>query len=141
MTPEDQEDIKRYFGVVVEGLRSEIQQVAEGVTANGERLDRFHGTFDAFREDTTRNFAAVGAEFAAVRSRLDGIDGRLDGIDGRLDGLDGRMDHLDGRMDGLDGFRKETARNFADLRAEIRSSHKDIDRRLKTVEARHASRR
>ena len=134
MTPEDQEDIKRYFGVVVEGLRSEIQQVAEGVTANGERLDRFHGTFDAFREDTTRNFAAVGAEFAAVRSRLDGIDGRLDG-------LDGRMDHLDGRMDGLDGFRKETARNFADLRAEIRSSHKDIDRRLKTVEARHASRR
>ena len=134
MTPEDQEDIKRYFGVVVEGLRSEIQQVAERVTANGERLDRFHGTFDAFREDTTRNFAAVGAEFAAVRSRLDGIDGRLDG-------LDGRMDHLDGRMDGLDGFRKETARNFADLRAEIRSSHKDIDCRLKTVEARHASRR
>ena len=134
MTPEDQEDIKRYFGVVVEGLRSEIQQVAEGVTANGERLDRFHGTFDAFREDTTRNFAAVGAEFAAVRSRLDGIDGRLDG-------LDSRMDHLDGRMDGLDGFRKETARNFADLRAEIRSSHKDIDCRLKTVEARHASRR
>ena len=134
MTPEDQEDIKRYFGVVVEGLRSEIQQVAERVTANGERLDRFHGTFDAFREDTTRNFAAVGAEFAAVRSRLDGIDGRLDG-------LDSRMDHLDGRMDGLDGFRKETARNFADLRAEIRSSHKDIDCRLKTVEARHASRR
>jgi hypothetical protein len=120
MTQEEREDIKQLFGVVTEDLRSQIQQVAEGVTANGERLDRFQGTFDAFREETTRNFAAVGAEFAAVRGRLDG---------------------LDGRMDGLDGFRAETARNFTELRAETGSSRKDFDRRLKVVEARQTSRR
>jgi len=85
MTSEDREDIKRHFGVVVEGLRSEIQQVAEGVTANGEALDRFHYEFDAFRT--------------------------------------------------------ETFRNFEECRADIRSSHRDFDRRLRTVEARHASRR
>ena len=65
MTSEDREDIKRHLGVVVEGLRSEIQQVAEGVTANTEALERF-------RSETVREFAAVRAEmsagFTAVRS-------------------------------------------------------------------------
>ena len=30
MNTEETEEIKRYFGVVVEGLRHDIQQVAEG---------------------------------------------------------------------------------------------------------------
>ncbi len=121
MTSEDREDVRRVFGVVVEDLLSKVQQVAEGVTANGEAIERFHGEFDTFREDTTREFAAVRAEaaagFAAVRSEAK-------------------------------AFREATARefaavhrDFAELRTEIRSSHKDFDRRLKTVETRHASRR
>ena len=95
MTSEDREDIKRYLGVVVEGLRSDVQQVAEGVTANGEALDRF-------RDETAREFAAVRSEagafrvetarnFAAVRSEAD-------------------------------AFRDETALNFVAVRSEIAGS-------------------
>jgi hypothetical protein len=102
MTSEDREDIKRHFGVVVEGLRSEIQQVAEGVTANGEALDRFRAETtrefattrseaNAFRAETARNFGAVHTEIAAVRSEAE-------------------------------AFRDETARNFAAVRSEMASS-------------------
>lgn len=34
------EEIKRYFGVVAVGLRTEIQQVAEGVANINQKLDR-----------------------------------------------------------------------------------------------------
>lgn len=36
----EMEEIKRHFGVVAEGLRSEVRQVAEGVTNLNEKLDR-----------------------------------------------------------------------------------------------------
>lgn len=35
------EETKRHFGVIAEGLRSEIRQVAEGVVNVNERLERF----------------------------------------------------------------------------------------------------
>ena len=148
MTPEEREEMQRHFGVLTEDVHSQLRMVAEGNAMTTEAVQRLSEKVDAFRADFDGSRLETAREFAAVRGRLDGLDGRLDGLDGRMDGLDGRMDRLDGRMDsldgrmdGLDGFRKETARNFADLRAEIRSSHKDVDRRLKTVEARHASRR
>ena len=127
MTPEEREEMQRHFGVLTEDVHSQLRMVAEGNAMTPEAVQRLSEKVDAFRADFDGSRLETAREFAAVR--------------GRLDGLDGRMDSLDGRMDGLDGFRKETARNFADLRAEIRSSHKDVDRRLKTVEARHASRR
>ena len=37
----EMEEIKRHFGVVAEGLRTEIRQVAEGVANVDEKLDRF----------------------------------------------------------------------------------------------------
>ena len=127
MTPEEREEMQRHFGVLTEDVHSQLRMVAEGNAMTTEAVQRLSEKVDAFRADFDGSRLETAREFAAVR--------------GRLDGLDGRMDSLDGRMDGLDGFRKETARNFADLRAEIRSSHKDVDRRLKTVEARHAPRR
>ena len=121
MTSEERDDMKRHFGVLVEGLRSEIQQVAEGVSGNTEALERSraetaHG-LAAVRGEMSVGFTAVGRELKAVHIETAAM------------------------RSGADAFRVETARNFADLRAEIRSSHKDVDRRLKTVEARHAPRR
>lgn len=45
------EEIKRHFGVVAEGLRKEIQQIAEGIGTIDEKLDRFrHEVQDEFKE-------------------------------------------------------------------------------------------
>src|SRR6185295_16936176 len=46
------DDSRREFGVITECLRSEIQQVAEGVILNGERIDRFQA-------ETARDFAEM----------------------------------------------------------------------------------
>jgi predicted nuclease with TOPRIM domain len=95
MTLEDRDDIKRYFDVVAEDLRSEIRAVAEGVAMNTERLDRLDGRLDrleakgdrleanvdrldgefrAFREETRENFATLRAEFGA---RLQTVEGKM----------------------------------------------------------------
>ena len=46
------EETKRHVGVVVEGLRGEIRQVAEGVANVDEKLERF-------RQDVDERFAEV----------------------------------------------------------------------------------
>lgn len=48
----EMEEIKRHFGVVAEGLRSEIRQVAEGHDAIREEIKRF-------REEVKEEFKEV----------------------------------------------------------------------------------
>ena len=48
------DETKRYFGVVAEGLRSEIQQVAEGVVNLDEKLDR---ELTALRQEMRTEFS------------------------------------------------------------------------------------
>jgi hypothetical protein len=88
MTSEEREEMRRHFGVLTEDLRSQIQQVAEGVTANGEairrsekhaarefdavhrRLDTLDSRmagFEGFRTETARNFAAIRTEMTSSR--------------------------------------------------------------------------
>ena len=50
------DEIKRHFGVVAEELRQEIRLVAESVAAH--------------REETAREFAAVGSEFRQEMGEL-----------------------------------------------------------------------
>ncbi len=93
-------------------------------------------------EETRRHFGVMVEE---VQSQL-----RLVAESNAMttEALQRLSDKVDAFRADFDGSRLETARefavvhhNFAELRTEIRSSHKDFDRRLKTVESRHASRR
>jgi hypothetical protein len=60
MDRETAEEIKRHFGVVADGLRSEIRIVAEGLTA--------------FREESKRDTEALGqemrSEFSEVKAMI-----------------------------------------------------------------------
>jgi len=117
MTSEEHEDMKRLFGVVTEDLRSQIQQMAEGVTANGDALERFHNEFDTFRTQTTREFGAVRAEtsagFAAVRSEAKAFREETARSFGAV-------------RNEAEAFREETARNFAAVHTEIASGRTGI---------------
>lgn len=62
MEHEQMEEIKRYFGVVAEGLERKIQQVAEGVVNLNEKLDR---EMTALRQE-------MRTEFGEVKSILGG---------------------------------------------------------------------
>ena len=74
----------------------------------------------------------------AVQRLSEKVDAFHDETTRNFDGVRAQIAAVSGEAGA---FRVETARNFADVRAEIRSSYRDTDRRLKTVEARHASRR
>jgi hypothetical protein len=60
---ESTSETRRYFGVVAESLMTKMELLAEGVRANGERLDRFQGE--------------VHDQFARVDRRLLRLEARL----------------------------------------------------------------
>lgn len=76
MDRETVEEIKRHFGVVAEGLHSDIRGIAEGQDLIRERLD------------------GVDTRLGRVETRLDHVEVRLDHVEARLGGLEGRMDGL-----------------------------------------------
>jgi hypothetical protein len=84
------DDSRREFGVVTEGLRSEIQQVAEGVILNGERLDRFQA-------ETAREFAEVRSMFrfshAELERRLRTLEDSSESHETRLQRLESAASH------------------------------------------------
>lgn len=79
------DDSRREFGVISEGLRSEIQQVAEGVVMNGERIDRFQ--------------AETARDFTEMRSMLQFSHGDLDR---RLRTLEGSSESHETRLQRLE---------------------------------------
>ncbi len=79
------EENKRYFGVVAEGLRNEIRQVAEGVANVDENLDRF-------RKEVQGEFKEVRA---LIKFSYAELDQRIRVLEGEFQNLKGRMDRLE----------------------------------------------
>lgn len=79
------EETRRHFDVVAEGLRRDVQLALEGVTANGERLDRFA--------------ADMKLEFAEVRSMIrfshSELDRRLHALEVVVVELQSRVERLE----------------------------------------------
>jgi hypothetical protein len=53
------EEIKRHFGVVAEGVRSDVKAVAEGQSLTSERLDRLEQRFDGLEQRLDRGFGEL----------------------------------------------------------------------------------
>lgn len=60
MNRDEMEEIKRHFGVVAEGLRTEIRQVSEDVAKLNEKLD---GEFAGLRREMKSGFAEIKSMF------------------------------------------------------------------------------
>lgn len=87
MNREEMEEIKRYFGVVAEGLERKVQQVVEGVTNLDEKLERFRQEVaDGFKEvksmiklsyaELDRRRTMIEGEVAVLKARLDRLEAR-----------------------------------------------------------------
>lgn len=78
MNREEMEEIKRYFGVVAEGLERKVQQVAEGVTNLDEKLERFRQEvaheFKEVKSMIKLSYAEMDRRMAAVESRRGGLE-------------------------------------------------------------------
>ena len=88
MDRETVEEIKRYFGVVADGLRSEIRLVAEALSTHAEA--------------TEKGFAAVQEELgeikAMIRLSYRELDGRLRVLETDVVELRSRIERLESRL-------------------------------------------
>jgi chromosome segregation ATPase len=80
-----QDELHRYFGVIAEGLRSDIRQVAEGVNSVSERLDRYQA-------ETAKEFAESRA---MIRLSYSELDRRLRTLEDSLESLQSRVLRLE----------------------------------------------
>ena len=88
MNHEQVEEIKRHFGVVAEGLRSEIRQVAEGVANVDEKLERFRTEVkDEFKEVK----AMIKFSYAELDRRMTTVEQELQSLKMRVDRLEVRQ--------------------------------------------------
>jgi hypothetical protein len=90
-----------------------------------ETVDEIKRHFDVVAEGLESKIQAVAEGVGLTNERIDGLGQRIDGLDRRMDGLDQRMD----------GLEHEMRAGFAELRATVRLSHAEIDRRLNVLES------
>jgi ubiquinone biosynthesis protein UbiJ len=88
MNSEEMEEVKRYFGVVAEGLRHDLQQVAEGHQV-------ILGQVQEFREEVKEEFKEVRAlmkfSFAELDHRIQSLESDVGGLKARLDRLEAQQ--------------------------------------------------
>jgi chromosome segregation ATPase len=80
----------------------------------------------------------VETRLSAVETRLEGVETRLEGVETRLEGVETRLEGVETRLGTLenkfDAFATETRENFDELRASIKFSYAEIDRRMTHLE-------
>ena len=125
---EENEQTRRHFDVVAESLRSDIGKVAEGVVANTERLDRVDARLDKLEQHAER----VDVHFVALDHNFETLNQKVETLDHKVETLDHKVEALDHK---LDGFIVETRANFEEVRASIKFSYAELDRRLTFLES------
>ena len=83
------EEIKCHFGVIAEGLRNEIRQVAEGHDAIREEIKQF-------REEVKEEFKEVKA---MIKFSYAELDRRIRTVEETVLSLQARMERLEARQD------------------------------------------
>ena len=82
-----QADTRRHFDVVAEGLRSQIQLVAEGVSVVDQRLDRFQRKVE---EEFAETRAAIRFSYAQLERRILDLEGNYAALNERVERLEFR---------------------------------------------------
>ena len=85
MNTEETEEIKRYFGVVAEGLRHDIQQVAEGHEIVLTQVKEFR---KEVREEFREVRAVIKFSFAELDQRIGTLENEMVGMKKRLEQLE-----------------------------------------------------
>jgi chromosome segregation ATPase len=118
---QDNEQTRRHFDVVAESLKSEIRVIAEGHGVLVEKIDGLGTRMDGLETKVDR-----------LETKVDGLDTRMGHLETKADHLEKKVDHLDTK---LDGFIVETRTNFEEVRASIKFSYAELDRRLTFLES------
>lgn len=127
-----------------------------------EELSAFRDEVRAGFAEVRQKFADVQQEFVAVHRHLDSLDERVQAVDERVQALDGRVQAVDerGRRDGVlledlrddvhqlaeahvlldqrvERYRQENEAAHTEILVLLRTSYRDLDRRVTRLEERH----
>jgi chromosome segregation ATPase len=95
-------DARRHIGVLVEAVRDDVRQVAEGVSGVTQRLDNVERRLDTMDQRLERFEQKVEAEFAetraAVRFSYVQIERRIQELEGNYASLSERVGRLEARI-------------------------------------------
>ena len=85
MNPDEMDEIKRHFGVVAEGLRNEIRQVAEG-------HEVIRNEIQTLREENEQAHREI---LSAIKFSYAELDQRIRVLETEFQTIKTRMDHLE----------------------------------------------
>jgi predicted RNase H-like nuclease (RuvC/YqgF family) len=88
--------------------------------------------FDVVAESLKSDIRLLAEGHGVLVEKVDRLDTRMDHLETKVDRLDTRMDHLETK---LDGFIVETRTNFDEVRAAIKFSYAELDRRVAHLES------
>jgi chromosome segregation ATPase len=102
-------ETRRYFDTVGEGLRHQIQLVAEGVETNTAQIQRL----DSRLEQLDSRVERLDVKVAQLDAKVEALDAKVEGLDEKVEQLDERVEQLDAKVDHLATDMKE---EFAEVR-------------------------
>ena len=82
------EEIKRHFGVVIEGLESKIQIVAEGISNVDEKLERFR---QEFKEEFEEVKSMIKFSYAELDRRVQTLEESVLSLQTRMNRLEAKQ--------------------------------------------------
>ena len=88
--------------------------------------------FGVVAEDLKGEIRLVAEGQALLVERIDGLEGRFDGLEGRFTRLEERVGRTETRVDRLETTVK---RGFEKTQALIKSSYRNLDRRVRRLES------
>lgn len=97
---------------------------------------------DRDRAEVKQHMSVLAEQFQThlkpVIEAVEGVGGKVDRLDAKVERLDSRVDRVEVRLDSiehrLDAFEKRVVDEFQELRAVIKLSYAELDRRLSALE-------
>ena len=80
-------ETRRHMGVLVEAVRDDVRQVAEGVAETNQRLDRFEQKVEAEFVETR---AMIRVSYAQLDRRIQDLEGNYASLSERVERLEAR---------------------------------------------------
>lgn len=127
-----------HFAAIVERLDQQTRVIAEGHQLLAEKLTTVDQRLDRLQAGQARLEVEVAVLREDLRSFKEETRFRFDAHDARFDAHDARFDSQDARFDILEqrqqAFEAKVMDEFRELKAMIKFSFAELDRRISTLE-------
>ena len=107
----------------------DTEELLKAIKQDNEQT-RLH--FDVVAESLKSDIRLLAEGHGVLVEKVDGLGTRMDRLETKVDQLETKVDHLETK---LDGFIVETRANFEEVRASIKFSYAELDRRLTFLES------